>query len=60
MTNETVNTTSVKLGELIVEHNENIPENDRMVKEVVDLIKWKREVNARLIKTENIKNDNAR
>merc|ERR1712105_282303 len=59
LTNETVNTTSVKLGALLAEHNKNLPDIEATENEVLELVKWKEEVNARLSKTENIKNDNA-
>merc|ERR1712105_112558 len=54
LTNENVETTAVTLDALITEHNKNLPDITEMEDEVHELLKWKSEVNAKLIKTETI------
>merc|ERR1712105_583958 len=58
LTNETVNTTAVTLDALLTEHNKNLPDITETENEVHELLKWKSEVNAKLIKTETITGDN--
>merc|ERR1712105_169600 len=58
LTNETVNITAVTLDALLAEHNKNLPDIEATENEVLELLKWKSEVNAKLIKTETITNDN--
>merc|ERR1712074_302752 len=55
LTNENVETTSITLSALINEHNKNLPDITEMEEEVHELLQWKSEVNAKLIKTETIK-----
>merc|ERR1712105_269163 len=58
LTNENVDTTAVTLDALITEHNKNLPDTVEMENGVHELLKWKSEVNAKLIKTETITGDN--
>merc|ERR1712074_266707 len=58
LTNENVETTAVTLDALIAEHNKNLPDITEMENGVHELLKWKSEVKAKLIKTETITDNN--